>query len=140
MHNLYQHLVEKKLSRRALIGYLEDALLPDILVHTSPGVSSIIVFKNNASSRLRIEGDGEDKFLGRAIASLSKKIKAECLQHQPDPYTYPTRLTTDLVSGKYYTVYNIQTVSFIGMYVITNFHDSFCIVSPGSYDTVWGIT
>lgn len=142
LHNLYQQLGGKNLSRRALIGYLEDALLPDILVLTSPGVSSIIVFKNNASSRLRIEDDGEDEFLGRAIASLSKKIRAECLQHQPDPYTYPTRLTTELVSGKYYTVYNIHTVSFFGMYmyVITNFDDSFCIVSPGSYDTVWGIT
>lgn len=99
LYELYQESGGTELSRRSLISCIHEMLQPDIIVLSSPGVASIVVFKTNASAQLRILDDTDDDCNARAISSLAKKIKLECLSHTPDPHTYRTHLTSDYITG-----------------------------------------
>lgn len=99
LHELYQELGGTQLSRRLLLNYLDETLHQHLLVLSSPGIASILVFKNNATSQLRLVDDFEDDCNTRAISNLAKKIRAECLLNKPNPETYLTRMSLDHTTG-----------------------------------------
>jgi hypothetical protein len=89
VHEQYIELGGTDLSRRALVNVLYERLQPDLLILSSPGVASILVFRSTASNELRIVDDDEE-CNGRAITCLASAIRAEC--PQPDRQSYPTRV------------------------------------------------
>lgn len=72
------------------MNHVSETLHPDLLILSSHGVASILVFKSTISTQLRIVDDEED-CNARAISCLASTIKAEC--PKPDRHTYPTRLS-----------------------------------------------
>jgi len=100
LYKLYEDLGGKQLTRRSLINCLGETFHPDLLVLSSPGVASILLFRSNASSKLRIV-DNADADCDQAISSLGKKIQSECLAQKPDASTYATRVSLDSVTSNF---------------------------------------
>ncbi|KAL8588411.1 hypothetical protein ACOMHN_029580 [Nucella lapillus] len=71
--------------------------LPDLIILSSPGVASILVFRSCASDQLRIVDDEED-CNGRAISCLASTIRAEC--PQPERQSYPVRMPRQQVMNE----------------------------------------
>lgn len=101
LHKLYEELGGKQLDRRSLVKYVKKALHPHLLVLSSPGVASILLFRSNASSvaKLRIVDDNEDISNIQATSDLGKKIRSECLSQKLDASTYTTQLSMDSLAG-----------------------------------------
>ena len=98
LHDKYKELDGMHLSRRSLIAQVSEILHPDLLVLSSPGVASILLFRSNASDQLHIIDDASGDSNAQAITELSKTIRSEC--EKPDPLTYPTWVSMDHVVGK----------------------------------------
>jgi hypothetical protein len=94
LHKLYVY--GGTLSRRFLVRSVEQALSPDLLVLSSPGVASILVFRSNASEHLRIEDDAQNDCLSESINCLAAVIKSEC--PRGDGKHYRTRITHHIAS------------------------------------------
>lgn len=60
LYNLYGELGGTLLSRRSLIKSVHEHFHPNLLILSSPGVASILVFRGKASDNLRIIDDAQD--------------------------------------------------------------------------------
>jgi len=60
LHKQYEDFGGKVLSRRLLINYLRDMLHPYLLVLSSPGMASIVMFRSKASTTSYIVDDADD--------------------------------------------------------------------------------
>jgi len=60
LYSLYSELGGNKLSRRSLIKTVHDHFHPNLLVFSSPGIASILVFRGKASDHLCLIDDAED--------------------------------------------------------------------------------
>ena len=107
LYELYKELGGTRLSRRSLIRYLGELLHPDLLVLSSPGVASVILFRSKSASELCIEDDLDDDCNTRAIRSLGTKIRADCMKHKPDAYSYATHMSLDSLIGKYICLFSV---------------------------------
>ena len=80
------------LSRRMLVKRLSDLLSPELLILSGAGVCSILVFRKEASKHMKLVSS-EEEDVDRAITCLSKIIKHECKQLQPEQSSYDTHLS-----------------------------------------------
>ena len=80
------------LSRRMLITRLSDLLSPELLILSGTSVCSILVFRKEASKHMQLVSN-EEEDVDRAITCISKVIKHECKQLQPEQSTYNTCLS-----------------------------------------------
>ena len=62
------------LARRSLLEQIKDYFEEDVIVLSSPGLASILLFKNNASKVLKLSNDQEDDHQDILITKLAKKI------------------------------------------------------------------
>ena len=97
VHERYIELGGEDKSRRTLLNHVSEKLHPDLLILSSPGVASILIFRSMASAQLRIVDD-EDDCNGRVISYLASVIKAEC--PKPNRHTYPTHLPRGYVMNE----------------------------------------
>ena len=88
LHKQYEDFGGKVLLRLSLINYLSEALHPDLLVLSSPGVASIVLIRSKASTTFRIVEDAGDDCSSQAESSLGRKIRSECLTQKPDGYQH----------------------------------------------------
>lgn len=74
IHKQYEDFGGKVLSRHSLINYLSEALHPDLLVLSSPGVASIVLFRRKASTgtTFRTVEDADDDCSSQAMSSLGR--------------------------------------------------------------------
>jgi len=98
LHKQYEDFGAKVLSRCLLVNYLRDTLHPDLLVLSSPGLASIVMFRSKASTTFRIVNDADDDGNSQAVSSLGSKIRNECLTQNPDTSTYATHISLDSVT------------------------------------------
>ena len=78
MYFEYNRLEGTQQSRRCLINDLNDRLSPDLLVLSSPGIASILIFRSTTTSLLRIVDEVDTDKCSRNILYLSERIKADC--------------------------------------------------------------
>ena len=90
MYSLYSELGGTKLSRCSLIKTVHDHFHQNLLVLSSRGIASILVFRGKASDHLRLIDDAEDDSDVQAISMVAKRIKAESLKLKRDGHAYPT--------------------------------------------------
>ncbi len=84
LYTLYSELGGTLISRRFLIKSVCEHFHPNLLVLTSPGVASILVFRG--------KDDTENDCDAEAISKIAKKIKVECQSLKKDGLTYSTRI------------------------------------------------
>ena len=77
LYTLYSELGGTLISRHFLIKSVHEYFHPNLLVLTSPGVASILVFRGKAADHVRIIDDAEDDCNAKAISKVAKKIKVE---------------------------------------------------------------
>ena len=83
----YSHLGGTKYIRRHLLKALTDRFGPKLIVFSSPGVASIVMFRDKASNQFQIIANSEDDVQSQSISSLADKIKAECPKSDNSAYT-----------------------------------------------------
>ena len=64
-----------------------------MLVLSSPGIASVIVFQSTAGTHLHIIADIEDDDESDHISKIAIKIAAECTEHEDS--TYKSRISMD---------------------------------------------
>ena len=96
LNALYTDKGGSQTQSRFLVNAIRELLKPDLIVLSSPGIASIVLFKTKASEQFHIVYEEDDDCNAGAIKSLSKAIKAECVK--PDPLTYATRISMDDVN------------------------------------------
>ena len=65
------------LTKRQVVNQLVDHFGDNILVLSSPGVSSIVVFKNKAPTLLKLVPSDDDSDLDMSIKNVVKEIARE---------------------------------------------------------------
>jgi len=80
---------------RLLINYLRDTLHPDMLVLSSPGMASIVMFRRKASTFCIVD-DADDDCNFQAVSSLASKIRSHIPAHMQHRY-HLTQLQGDAV-------------------------------------------
>ena len=97
-YHQYQLFGGKALLRRSLLVKIQHHFLDDIAVLSSPGLSSLVVFRQNASTVLHLAGDTEDDTQDLLIGKLAKIIRDEVKQIDHDQSRYNTRITKEDMS------------------------------------------
>ena len=85
----------EELSRCCLIKRLCDRVGPDLLILSSPGLASILIFRSTSASMLRLVDEVDDEKCSRSIAYLSDMIKSDC--PSVETLHYDTRISLDKV-------------------------------------------
>ena len=98
LYHQYQLFGGKALLRRSLLVKIQDHFLDDIAVLSSPGLSSLVVFRQNASTVLHLAGDTEDDTQDLLIGKLAKIICDEVKQIDHDQSQYDIRITKEDMS------------------------------------------
>ena len=98
LYHQYQLFGGKALLRRSLLVKIQHHFLDDIAVLSSPGLSSLVVFRQNASTVLHLAGDTEDDTQDLLIGKLAKIIRDEVKQIDHDQSRYNTRITKEDMS------------------------------------------
>ena len=93
LYHQYQLFGRKALPRRSLLVKIQHHFLDDIAVLSSPGLSSLVVFRQNASTVLHLAGDTEDDTQDLLIGNLAKIICDEVKQIDHDQSRYNIRIT-----------------------------------------------
>ena len=75
-YKLYQSCGGSKFSRRTLVWRLSD-ILPDLLVLSGNGIASILIFRNEVSSQLKIISNENDEDMNYSMNKLAKKTDEE---------------------------------------------------------------
>lgn len=78
----YQLYGGKELSRGSLLVRIQEHFLDDIAILSSAGLSSIILFRNNAKALLRLSTDDEEDQQSLLIEKLAKIISKEVKRHR----------------------------------------------------------
>ena len=86
------------LSRRSLLSKIKSHFLDDIAILSSNGLSSVVVFKKDASTMLNLVSDTDDDLEDMSIECLSKVIVNEVKQIKYDQSWYDIRITKDDMS------------------------------------------
>jgi len=68
----YEVLGGKVLSRHSLINYLRETIQPHLLVLSTPGVASVVLFRSKASAAFRIVDNADGDCSLQAMSSLGK--------------------------------------------------------------------
>ncbi len=77
---------------------IRDHFLDDIAILSSPGLSSLVVFRQNASTVLHLAGDSEDDTQDLLIVKLAKSIRDEVHQIDHDQSRYDIKITKEDMS------------------------------------------
>ena len=89
---LYQECEGSRLSRRGLISAVKEHFNERLLVLSSPGVASLIVFREQCALNIvDVQGDDDN------IAAIAKSITSETVK--PEKWVYETRLNHDNVNA-----------------------------------------
>ena len=91
----YRDFGGNKLSRKHLIKKLSVIFEDDLLVLSSPGIASIIIFRSKASDVLRLVDDEEDD-LDAAVTKVSNKIVQDVKAIPMDKANYNTQINSEL--------------------------------------------
>jgi len=86
------------LSHRLLINYVGDMLLPELLVLSSPGMASIVMFRRKASTTFCNVDDADDNCNSQTVSRLGSKIRNECLIQKPHTSICATHISLDSVT------------------------------------------
>jgi hypothetical protein len=108
VYNQYQLFGGKALLRRSLLVKIRDHFLDDIAILSSPGLSSLVVFRQNASTVLHLAGDSEDDTQDLLIGKLAKSIRDEVHQTDHDQSRYDIKITKEDMS-----IYQLVKLSWI---------------------------
>lgn len=95
----YSGFAGTKLSRRALIGKLQDTFGDDLLVLSSPGIANIIAFRSSASKTLQLVNDEEDD-TELLLTKTSKRILQDLKQIDNDKEHYNISINNNLIKEK----------------------------------------
>lgn len=94
----YQLYGGKELSRRSLLARIQEHFLDDIAILSSPGLSSIIIFRSNAKALLHLSSDDEEDQQSLLIKKLAKIICKEVKDIELDNAHYDIRITKEDMS------------------------------------------
>ena len=86
------------LVRRSLLEQIKVYFGEDVIVLSSPGLASMLLFKNNASKVLKISNDQENDQQDILITELAKKICDEVKEIVLDKSSYDIRITQESAS------------------------------------------
>ncbi|EDO50031.1 predicted protein [Nematostella vectensis] len=75
-----------------------DLVIDDIAILSSPGLSSVVVFKRNASTVLNLTSDTEDDEMDIFIKRLAKSVRNEVKNLDRDQHRYQIRITKEDMS------------------------------------------
>ena len=95
LFNLYVKYGGNNLSRKGLVKSVSAYFGEDLLVLSSPGIASILIFHSQASSVLKVATDEEDD-LDIALNKAAKKIKTEVKDIPAEKRHYNTTVSCDL--------------------------------------------
>ena len=98
LYDQYQLFGGKALLRRSLLVEIQHHFLDDIAVHSSPGMSSLVVFRQNAPTLFHLAGNAEDDTQDLLIGKLAKIICDEVKQIDHDQSRYNIRITKEYMS------------------------------------------
>lgn len=100
VYDRYIELGGSNLSRKSLMNVIYENLSPELLIFSSPGIASLLVFRSNnkAFKDLRIMQDVEGDCNYHAISQLAETIKSEC--PQSDNFNYKARLSKEQVTSE----------------------------------------
>jgi len=93
VHEKYAELGGKTLNRRNLVEKLADKFGDTLLVLSSPGIVSILLFKQKAASLFKVQEEQEEEIDVRAIA---KQIITEIREIPYNKDTYKTQINAKL--------------------------------------------
>ena len=85
-YKLYQSCGGSKFSQRTLVWRLSD-ILPDLLVLSGNGIASILIFRSQVSSQLKIISNENDEDMNYSMNKLAKKITDEAMEMRRDETT-----------------------------------------------------
>ena len=74
----YDQLGGTQYTRRHLLKESIDRFGPKLIVLSSPGAASIVMFQDKASNRFQLIANSGDDVQSQAISNLANKMKAEC--------------------------------------------------------------
>jgi hypothetical protein len=98
---LYQLYVDNsglELTRRTLLMTLEKHFDDELLVLSSQGIASIVIFRSNSAQMLKIAKDNDGEEVSRASAILSKQVIKECQEMPVDKWSYRTHIDKYVVA------------------------------------------
>ena len=95
LFNLYIEYGGNNLSRKGLLKSVSAYFGEDLLVLSSPGIASILIFRSQASSVLKVATDEEDD-LDIALSKVAKKIKTEVKDIPAEKRHYNTTVSSDI--------------------------------------------
>ena len=98
LYHQYQLFGEKVLSRRSLLSKIKDHFSDDIAVLSSNGLSSVVVFRSDASTVWNLVSDSDEDQQEASIESLSETIVNKIKQIEYDQSRYDIRITKDDMS------------------------------------------
>jgi hypothetical protein len=97
LHQAYVNEGGSKLSRRGLVEKLKETFGQDLLVLSSPGIASIIIFRSAASKTLRLVNDDEEDERDIVLSKVGKLIRKEVRAIQIDREHYDISIDKQLV-------------------------------------------
>ncbi len=77
LHSSYQSYGGNPISRKTLFAQLQNYFGSDVVVLSSPGLSNILAFKNEAAKSLHLQHEDDD--IGDALQRVAAAIERECL-------------------------------------------------------------
>ena len=95
LYHQYQLFGRKALLRRSLLVKIQYHLLDDIAILSSPGLSTLVVFRQNASTVLHLAGNTQDDTQDLLIKKLTKIICDEVKQIDHDQSRYDITITKE---------------------------------------------
>ena len=98
LFQMYQRCGGNALVRRSLLEQIKDYFGEDVIVLSSPGLASMLLFKNNASKVLKLSNDQEDDQQDILITKLAKKICDEVKEIVLDKSSYDISITQESAS------------------------------------------
>ena len=110
LFHLYQSKGGQMLTKRQVLDQLVDHFGDNILVLSSPGVSSIVVFRNKAPTLLKLVPSDDDSDLDMSIKNVGKQIVREVKVLKSDNGHYNIRICKETAAEYACDTYNLGVV------------------------------
>eukprot|EP00794_Sanderia_malayensis_P004436 gene4436-5029_t len=98
LFQMYQKCGGNALVKRCLLERIKDYFREDVIVLSSPGLASMLLFKNKVSKVLKLSNDQEDDQQDILITKLSKNICNEVKEIVLDKSSYGISITKESAS------------------------------------------
>lgn len=97
LFKLYKDRGGTTLSRRQLIKALTDTFQSQLVVMSSNGYASVLIFRKKANDVLRLTPDDDSEYLSESLSFISKQIRKEIKDIKVDKNNYTTQLSFECI-------------------------------------------